>query len=718
MILSTAIFAASALAPPPVAYPPTPRGDVVDIWHGTEVADPYRWLEGDVREHDDVSDWVDAQNVTSLGHLHAIPERDAIRNRLETLWNYEKTSPPIKVGGRYYFTHNDGLQNQAVWMVADSIDSPPRVLMDPNTWSEDGTIAISGTSFSNNGRFLAYAISEGGSDWKTWRIRDLDLNTNLPDTIKWSKFSGASWMPDGSGFYYSRYEKPEPGSAMQAANENQTLWFHRTNTPQSEDVLVYRDAEHPHRGWSAMVSDDGRWLVVHVWKGGDKNLVMVQDLAKIGSGLEPLITTFDAEWSFVGSHGSTLLFRTSSDAPLGRLVSIDFSAPAESRTWTEVIPESADTLRSVSHVGGQLAATWMHDATSRVSIHDMSGQHIRDHSLPGVGTSAGLSGWPNDSEVFYSYTSYTTPPQIFRHDLKTMDTSMWRETKVDFDPSNYAVKQVFFESADGTLVPMTIAHRNDLERNGDLPTLLYGYGGFNVSLMPYFSASRLAWMEMGGVLAIANLRGGGEYGEAWHEAGTKLEKQNVFDDYIGAAEWLIRNGYTNPKRLAIQGGSNGGLLVGAAISQRPELFGAALPAVGVLDMTRYPQFTIGRAWIPDYGDPNIAEEFAALFAYSPYHNLTRGMTYPATLITTADTDDRVVPGHSFKFAAALQHAQSTADGAPLILLRVDRKAGHGAGKPTSMRLDEAADVWAFLVNSLGRDGFVDVPQANADSTPH
>ena len=711
MILSVAICTAHLLAVAPTTYPSTPRGDVVDTWHGTEVADPYRWLEGDVREHDDVSNWVDAQNEVSLGHLHAIPEREAIRNRLETLWNYEKTSSPIKVGGRYYFTHNDGLQNQAVWMVAESLDAKPRILMDPNTWSEDGTVAISGSSFSRDGRFLAYAISKGGSDWKTWRIRDLNSNTDLPDTIEWSKFSRASWMPDGSGFYYSRYDKPEAGSALQAANENQSLWFHRTNTPQSEDVLVHRDAEHPHWGWSAAVSNDGRWLVVHVWKGGDKNQVMVQDLAQAGGGLEPLITTFDAEWSFVGSHGNTLLFRTSDDAPLGRLVSIDFSRPPKSRNWTEILPESKDTLRAVSHVGGKLAATWMHDATSKVSLHEMSGRHIRDIALPGVGTSAGLSGWPDNSEVFYTYTSFTTPTQIYRHDLKTEDTSMWHDTKVDFDPSRFTVKQVFFESVDGTLVPMTIAHRNDLERNGALPTLLYGYGGFNVSLMPYFSASRLAWMEMGGVFAIANLRGGGEYGKTWHEAGTKLNKQNVFDDFIGAAEWLIRNGYTNPSRLAIQGGSNGGLLVGAVMSQRPELFGAALPAVGVLDMTRYAQFTIGRAWIPDYGDPEVPEEFAALFAYSPYHNLTRGMTYPATLITTADTDDRVVPGHSFKFAAALQHAQSDAADAPLVLLRVDRKAGHGAGKPTSMRLDEAADVWAFLVDSLGREGFVDLPQA-------
>jgi prolyl oligopeptidase len=703
MFIAIAVLAPSLLAPPPIAYPDTRRGEVVDTWHGIEVPDPYRWLEGDVREHADVSDWVDAQNEVTFAHLGAIPERDAIRQRLEELWNYPKTGTPIKVGGVYYFTRNDGLQNHSVWYAADALDAEPRVLLDPNTWSDDGTVAISGSSFSRDGRYLAYGVSEGGSDWKTWKVRDLSTGKDLPESIEWSKFSGAAWMPDGSGFYYARYEQPAEGEAMQAANENQSLWFHRTNTPQSEDVLVHRDPTQPHWGWSPSVSDDGRWLVVHVWRGGDENQVMVQDLARTGSSLQPLIDDFEDEWSYVGNRGGMLLFKTSNEAPLGRLVSINMDTTDANRGWKTVIPESKDTLRGVSHVGDALAASWMRDASSRISVHDMSGRHVRDITLPGLGAASGLSGWPDDPETFYSYTSYISPPAIFRHDLGTDASELWRATEVDFDPALYTVKQVFYQSKDGTIVPMSIAHRKDLERTGDLPTLLYGYGGFSIPLMPSFSASRLAWMEMGGVLAVANLRGGGEYGRAWHQAGTKLDKQNVFDDFIAAAEWLVRNGYTNPDKLAIQGGSNGGLLVGAVMSQRPDLVAAALPAVGVMDMLRYPQFTIGRAWIPDFGDPNIAEEFSALHAYSPYHNLTPGTTYPATLITTADTDDRVVPGHSFKFAAALQHAQSKAADAPPVLIRVDRKAGHGAGKPTSMRIDEIADKWAFLVDALDVD---------------
>ncbi|MDP6891009.1 MAG: prolyl oligopeptidase family serine peptidase [Phycisphaerales bacterium] len=700
MFITLAVLTPTLLATPPIDYPDTPRGEVVDTWHGIDVPDPYRWLEGDVREHEDVSNWVDAQNEMTFAHLHAIPERAAIRQRLEELWNYPKSSTPTKVGGVYYFTRNDGLQNQAVWYAADTLDAEPRVLLDPNTWSDDGTVAISGSSFSRDGRYLAYAVSEGGSDWKTWKIRDLVSGKDLPESIEWSKFSGAAWMPDGSGFYYARYDKAAEGEALQAANENQSLWFHRTNTPQSEDVLIHRDQSQPHWGWSPIVSDDGRWLIVHVWRGGDENQIMVQDLSRTGSTLEPLIDDFEDEWSFVGNQGGVLLFRTSNDAPLGRLMSINMDASSVDQAWQVLIPESKDTLRGVSHVGGKLAASWMHDASSRLSVHDMSGRHLQNITLPGIGAASGLSGWPDDPETFYNYTSYISPPQIFRHDLADETSVLWQAAEVDFDPRLFTVKQVFYESRDGTIVPMSIAHRKDLERTGELPTLLYGYGGFSIPLMPYFSASRLAWMEMGGVLAVANLRGGGEYGRAWHEAGTKLEKQNVFDDFISAAEWLIRNGYTNPDKLAIQGGSNGGLLVGAAMSQRPDLFAAALPAVGVMDMLRYPQFTIGRAWIPDFGDPDVPEEFAALYAYSPYHNLKPGTTYPATLITTADTDDRVVPGHSFKFAAALQYVQSTDAEAPPVLIRIDRKAGHGAGKPTSMRIDEVADTWAFLVDAL------------------
>ena len=696
-LLTIALITTGAMSPT-TRYPETKRGDTVEVMHGVEVADPYRWLEADVREDDEVSDWVDAQNVVTRGHLDAIDTRDAIRDRVETLWNYPRTGAPAKYGDRYYFTHNDGLQNQPVWYVADSLTSAPEVLLDPNEFAEDGTAAISGVSFSDDGRWMAWARSDGGSDWKTWSIRDLDTGEDLPEQVEWSKFSGAAWMPDGSGFYYARYDEPADGEAMQAANEYQSLWFHRPGTPQSEDVLVHHNPDEPHWGWSPSVSHDGRWLIVHVWKGGEETRVLAQDLSRTGSGLEPLVPEFEEAWSFVGSDGGHLYFRTTDQAPLGRVVSIDMNASPDARAWTEVIPQSDDTLRSVSHVGGHLAASWMHDATSRLTLHAMDGRLVRNVDLPGIGTSSGLSGWPDSDEAFLTFHSFTTPPAVYRHDVRSGEADVWRETTVDFNPQDYVVKQVFVESKDGTLVPMSLAHRKDLARTGDLPTLLYGYGGFNIPLMPVFSPSRLAWMEMGGVLAIANLRGGGEYGRDWHLAGTKLNKQNVFDDFIASAEWLIRNGYTRPGRLAIQGGSNGGLLVGAAMTQRPDLFGACLPAVGVMDMIRYPQFTIGRAWIPDYGDPASEEEFRALIQYSPYHSLLPGTSYPATMVTTADTDDRVVPGHSFKYAAALQHAQ--AEDGPPVLIRIDRKAGHGAGKPTSMRIDEVADTWAFLVDAL------------------
>ena len=680
------------------AYPTTARVDVVETMHGVEVTDPYRWLEGDVRSHDDVSDWVDAQNVVTQAHLQSIPQRQAIRDRIEQLWNYERTSAPFRVGSRYYFTRNDGLQNQAVWYVQNSLDAQPRVLLDPNTWSSDGTVALHGTGFSRDGRYLAYGISKGGSDWVTWKIRDLDTNTDLPESIEWSKFSGASWMPDGSGFYYSRYAQPTDGEAMQDANTNQTMWFHRPGTPQSEDVLVHADPDHPHWGWAPSVTEDGRWLVVNVWRGGAEDRVMAQDLQQTGSSLEPIIPEFEDEWSFVGNDGPRLFFRTTKDAPRGRLVAIDMSS--KDRTMTEVIPEGDDQLRSVSHVGGHFVTNRLHHAASLVDVHNTQGRLLRTVKQPGPGTVSGFGGWEDDPETFFTWTSYTSAPQVFRYDVQSGETTQFWQADVAFDPNLFVASQVFYASKDGTQVPMMIVHRRDVTPDGNRPTLLYGYGGFNIPILPYFSASRVVWMELGGVLAVANLRGGGEYGRQWHLSGTKLDKQNVFDDFIAAAQWLIEHDWTNPSKLAIQGGSNGGLLVGAAMTQRPDLFGAALPAVGVMDMIRYPRFTIGRAWIPDYGDPEVEEEFKALIAYSPYHNLKQGTRYPATMVTTADTDDRVVPGHSFKYAAALQHAQSTDADAPLVLLRVDRKAGHGAGKPTSMRMDEVADTWAFLVDAL------------------
>ena len=690
-----------ALAAPPVTYPDTERGDVVDVFHGHQVHDPYRWLEADVREDQNVSDWVDAQNVVTFGYLNTLPQRPDIRRRLEELWDYERSSSPHKVGNAesgytYYLARNDGLQNQSVWYALDTLDGDSRVLLDPNTLSADGTVALSGSAFSDDGRFFAYALSEGGSDWKTWHVMDLATGETLPDRVRWSKFSQAAWRPDESGFFYARYPEPEAGDAMVGRNQHQTLWFHAVGTPQSKDVLIHADAAHPDWGWDPSVTEDGNWLVVHAWKGGEKTRLYVRDLRNGLGPLVELVPNWDDAWGLVGNAGDVLFFRTDKDAPLYQLIALDMNNQLGG--FTTVIPQGNSLLRSVSHVGGQLVANWLQDANSRITVHDMTGKAIRTVDLPGIGTAGGFGGRHDDPETFFSFSSFVSPPTIYSYNVKTGATSKWWSPEVDFDAADYEVRQVLVESADGTMLPMFLAHRKGLVRDGTNPTLLYGYGGFNLNMTPYFSPSRLAWMEMGGVFAMPNIRGGGEFGKAWHEAGTKLHKQNVFDDFIASAEWLINNSYTSPEHLGIQGGSNGGLLVGACITQRPELFGAALPAVGVMDMIRYPQFTIGRAWMPDYGDPEIKAEFEALLAYSPYHNVTPYRAYPPTLITTGDTDDRVVPAHSFKFAAALQWSQG-ADGP--ILIRIDRKAGHGAGKPTTKRLDETADLWTFLAEHLG-----------------
>ncbi len=690
-----------ALTASSIDYPVSPRGDVQDVFHGHAVDDPYRWLEADVREDQVVSDWVDAQNDVTFDYLNGLQQRSDIRRRLEQLWDYERSGSPVKVGNqangyKYYMARNDGLQNQSVWYVLENLEAEPQVLLDPNALSADGTIAMSGASFSDDGRFMAYALSEGGSDWKTWHVLNLETGKTLSDRVEWSKFSGAAWRPDGSGFFYARFPEPEDGAAMVGRNLNQSLYFHKVGTPQSQDVLVHADDEHPDWGWEPTVTEDGNWLVVHAWKGGAKTRLYVRDLRNGVGPLVDLVPNWDDAWGLVGNKDDVLFFRTDKDAPMYQLVSIDMGNQLDG--FKPVIPEGDSLLRSVSYVGGHLVANWLQDACSRVSVHDLNGSLLRTVDLPGIGSAGGFGGYQDDPETFYSYSSFIAPPSIYRYNVDTGEASKWWSPDVDFDPADYDVRQVFVQSKDGTMLPMFLAHRTGLVRNGTNPTLLYGYGGFNLNMTPYFSPSRLAWMEMGGIFAMPNLRGGGEYGKAWHEAGTKLHKQNVFDDFIASAQWLINNNYTSPSHLGIQGGSNGGLLVGACLTQRPELYGAALPAVGVMDMIRYPQFTIGRAWVPDYGDPDVKAEFEALIAYSPYHNITPLRAYPPTLITTGDTDDRVVPGHSFKFAAAMQFAQ---DGDAPILIRIDRKAGHGAGKPTSKRLDETADVWSFLSEHLG-----------------
>ena len=681
-----------------ISYPETRRVEHYDDYHGTKVHDPYRWLEDDVRESADVRAWVEAQNKVTFSYLDSIPERETIRRRLTKLWDYEKYSTFFKEGGRYYFFKNDGLQNQYVLWSQDSLDDEPEVLLDPNTWSEDGTVALGAYSFSQDGRYMAYAVNKSGSDWQTWKVLDIAARETLDDTIEWAKFTGAAWTRDGKGFFYGRYAEPEEGEAFQSTNLNQKLYYHRVGAAQSEDVLVYERPDEPEWGFSPSVSDDGRWLVITIWKGtDDKYRVAYKDLTEPYGMPVTLIDNFDQEYSFLDADGSTFFFQTDLDAPTRRIIAIDVRRP-EPEHWREVVPAAEETLAEAGLTGNLFVCQYLKDAKSQVKLYDMQGKLVREVEFPGIGSAGGFAGSRGDTEIFYSYSSYALPPSIYRYDLITGESTQLRQSGVDFDSDRYETKQVFFESKDGTRVPMFITARKGVKLDGANPTLLYGYGGFNIALTPSFSVHWASWLEFGGVVAVANLRGGGEYGEKWHKAGTKLQKQNVFDDFLGAAEWLIANKYTSPQKLAIMGGSNGGLLVGAAITQRPDLFGAALPAVGVMDMLRFDKFTAGRFWVDDYGSSNNPEEFKALYAYSPYHNLKNKTDYPPTLVTTADTDDRVVPGHSFKFAAEIQHAQKAA--AP-VLIRIETSAGHGAGKPTSKIIDEMTDQWAFLVKNLG-----------------
>jgi len=681
-----------------IDYPETETVDHTDTYHGVEVADPYRWLEEDVRESERVQRWVDAENAVTFAYLQEIPERDAIAERMRELWNYERYGLPVKEGGRYYYAYNDGLQNQNVIYVLDELDGEPTLLIDPNAWSEDGTVALASFFPSPDGRHVAYLVQDGGSDWRVARVIAVDTGEVLGDELEWLKFTGLSWAADGSGFYYSRYPETGEDEKFQALNMNQAVYFHRLGTDQSEDELVYARPDHPEWGYSASVTDDGRHLVITVWKGTDDRYQVVhRDLTDADAEPVMLIEGFDHDYTLVGSIGDELYFRSNDDAPRNRLIAIDVNNPAP-EAWREVVPETEDVLSGVSLVGGKLIAGYMQDAQSVVKVFDLDGEQSGTVDLPGIGTADGFDGKFDDAETFFVYTSFDTPTTVNRLDVSTGEVSVFRQPEVAFDPDDYVVEQVFYTSKDGTRVPMFISHRKYIEIDGAVPTLLYGYGGFNISQTPAFSVTRLAWMDLGGVYAVANIRGGGEYGEAWHQAGTRLNKQNVFDDFIAAAEYLVDEGYTNPSRLAIFGGSNGGLLVGAVTNQRPDLFGAAIPAVGVMDMLRFQNFTAGRFWVDDYGSSDNPEEFEALYAYSPYHNIREGADYPAVLVTTADTDDRVVPGHSFKYAARLQEAQG---GTAPVLIRIETRAGHGAGTPTEMIIDDYADRWAFLVKNLG-----------------
>jgi prolyl oligopeptidase len=686
---------ASAQSSKKLVYPESKKVDHTDDYHGTKIADPYRWLE-DV-DSAETKAWVEAQNKVTFAYLNEIPVREQIKQRLTKLWNYERYSPPSKQGGRYFYSKNNGLQNQSVLYWTDSLDKEGKVLLDPNTLSSDGTVALGGLSISEDGRLMAYGLAASGSDWREFHVRDIDSGKDLTDVIKWVKFSGISWTHDGKGFFYSRYDEPKQGTKMVGQNFFPKLYYHKLGTPQSEDILIYHEPEHKERLISGGVTDDGRYLIVNVSQGStSKNRVYYKDLESKDSGVVKLLDAADASYGMIDNDGPIFWFRTDKGAPRGKVVAIDTRKP-EPSNWKEVIPQSADTLGGVGVINDMFVASYLKDARTQVKIYDLNGKFVREVALPGIGSAGGFGGERKDKETFYTFSSYTTPPTIYRYDMVTGKSTVFRQAKVDFNPADYETKQVFYNSKDGTRVPMFVTHKKGMKLDGNNPTLLYGYGGFNSSMTPGFSVGNLVWMEMGGVYAVANLRGGGEYGEEWHKAGTKLKKQNVFDDFIAAAEWLINNKYTRPAKLAVHGGSNGGLLVGAVMTQRPELFGAALPAVGVMDMLRFHKFTIGWAWVSDYGSSDNPEEFKALYAYSPYHNLKKGVKYPATLVTTADHDDRVVPGHSFKFAAALQAAHA---GDTPVLIRIETKAGHGAGKPTSKQIEEIADRYGFLFRAL------------------
>ena len=676
-------------------YPISSQTDTEDIIHGVHIPDPYRWLEN--LDSESTKKWITEQNEVTFDFLKRIKSRNNINQRITELWNYEKYSPFFKRGGRYFYVHNDGLQDQFVLYWMESLTAEPKVLLDPNSLSEDGTLALTNFSVSENGKLLAYGLSASGSDWQEWHVRDIDTGQDLSDHLAWVKFSGAAWTHNTKGFFYSRYDEPVEGTEFKGANYNQKLYYHRIGTLQSDDILIYERPDQKEWGFMGKVSDDGRYLLIIVWKGTHReNCVFYKDLRTDDDKVIELISDFDAKYEFIDNDGTVFYLLTDYDAPMSKVIAIDATNPKPSE-WIQIIHESEDVLRSVSLINDKFVATYLHDAHSLVKIFSTTGQFISTIELPAIGSVVGFEGRRNDRETFYFFTGFTTPGSVYRYDMVSGESEQLRKPKVEFNPDYYIVKQVFYQSKDGTKVPMFITHKKDLELDGNNPTYLYGYGGFDISLTPAFSISNLVWMELGGVYAQPNLRGGGEYGKSWHEAGMKLSKQNVFDDFIAAAEWLIENKYTRSPKLAIGGGSNGGLLVGACMTQRPELFSACISDVGVFEMLRFHKFTIGWAWTSDYGSPDDPEEFKLLSNYSPYHNIDVNTSYPATLLLTGDHDDRVFPAHSFKFAAALQTTRS--ENVP-ILIRIETKAGHGMGKPTHKIIEALTDKWAFLVDIL------------------
>ncbi|MBU1698746.1 MAG: prolyl oligopeptidase family serine peptidase [Candidatus Eisenbacteria bacterium] len=678
-----------------IKYPESPCDDIVEKIHGIEVKDPYRRLED--LDSNQTQQWIAAENDVTFRYLDKIPFRNSIHRRMTELWNYEKFGIPFKKGERYFFTKNNGLQNQDVLYWSESLAGEPKVLLDPNALSDDGTISLIEFAVSDDGKKLAYGLSASGSDWQEWRFMEVGSGRTLPDKLNWVKFSGAAWSKDGMDFYYSRYDEPDESDIYKGANYYHKLYKHRLNTLQSEDILIYEKPNEKEWGFEGHATHDGAYLLILIWKGTYReNGIAYLDLQDPQAQVIELLTDFDASYHFIGNTGSIFYFMTDLDAPSGRVISMDTRRGAGLEKQ-EIIPPAGDALQSVEFINKMFAAIYLHDAHTRIKVFNRTGEFIREIKLPGIGTVEQIRGRYDDREAFFSYTDFTTPGTICHYDMGTGELNVVWQAELPFKADDYETEQIFYDSKDGTKVPLFICHKKGIQLDGHQPALLYGYGGFNIARTPFFSVPHLVWMEMGGLFALANIRGGAEYGKEWHEQGTKLKKQNVFDDFIAAAEWLIDNKYTCPSKLAISGRSNGGLLIGACMTQRPDLFGACIPIVGVLDMLRFHKFTIGWAWTSDYGSPDDPAEFEALLAYSPYHNLKPGTAYPATLICTGDHDDRVFPAHSFKFAAALQSVQT---GEQPGLIRIETKAGHGLGKPVSKLIDEATDQWAFLTTAL------------------
>lgn len=697
----TVALAAGAASAQGLKYPQPPKGDVVDDYAGTRVADPYRWLED--TNSAETGQWVQAENAVTFPYLAALPERDPLKARLEKLWNYERFGVPGHDGGIYVYSHNTGLQNQSVLFVQNTLTAEPRVLIDPNTLSSDGTVALSGGAVSPDGKYYAYGTAASGSDWQELHVRDVASARDLDDRVQWVKFSGMSWTKDGKGFVYSRYPTPDSALKMRAANENHQMWYHRVGTPQTQDFVVYARPDKPKWLMNGGVTDDGRYVVISSSEGSSgKNRIFVLDLKdpkKPDFGGKPvaLFEANDASYDPIGNDGPVFYVRTNKDAPKFKIVAVKLSDPRP-EAWKTLVPEGADAMEGADLLGNEFVASYLHDAHSVIKLYALDGKPAGEIALPTVGTVSQIRGRRQDSQLFYGFTSFLYPPTVFRYDVKTGKNEVFRAPKVDFDPSAYETKEVFYPSKDGTKIPMFLTYKKGLKLDGQNPTLIYAYGGFNISITPGFSVGNLVWLERGGIYAQPSLRGGGEYGESWHQAGMKEKKQNVFDDYIAAAEYLIREKYTSTPKLGIEGASNGGLLVGAAMTQRPDLYAVALPAVGVMDMLRYHKFTIGWAWATEYGSSDDPAAFKWLYAYSPLHNLKPGTCYPATMVTTADHDDRVVPGHSFKFAATLQADQACDKP---VLIRIETKAGHGGGKPTSKQIEEIADALAFTLHNMG-----------------